>query len=80
LALLLISVLIALSVGELNIGLVEVLRMIFVGGDETSIEYLLITEIRLPRVILGIAVGGALSLAGVILQGIQRLNKRIGDK
>lgn len=72
LALLLGSVLIALSVGELNIGLSEVLRMIFIGGDENNIEYLLITEIRLPRVILGIAVGGALSLAGVILQGIYR--------
>lgn len=72
LALLLVSVLIALSVGELNIGLVEVLQMIFLGGDKSNIEYLLITEIRLPRVILGIAVGGALSLAGVILQGIYR--------
>jgi len=71
-ALLLVSVLIALSVGELNIGLLDVLRMIFLGGDESSIEYLLITEIRLPRVILGIAVGGALSLSGVILQGIYR--------
>ena len=72
LALLLVSVLIALSVGELNISLAEVLRMIFLGGAENNIEYLLITEIRLPRVILGIAVGGALSLAGVILQGIYR--------
>jgi len=72
LALLLISVLIALSVGELNIGLFELIRMIFAGSDESNIEHLLITEIRLPRVILGIAVGGALSLSGVILQGIYR--------
>jgi iron complex transport system permease protein len=72
LALLLISVLIALSVGELNIGLFELIRMIFAGGDESNIEHLLIREIRLPRVILGIAVGGALSLSGVILQGIYR--------
>jgi ABC-type Fe3+-siderophore transport system permease subunit len=72
LALLLVSVMLALSVGELDIGLAEVLRMIFLGGDESNIEYLLIKEIRLPRVILGIAVGGALSLAGVILQGIYR--------
>ena len=66
------SVAIALSVGELKIGLTDVLRMILFGGDEGNIEYLLITKVRLPRVILGIAVGGALSLAGVILQGIYR--------
>lgn len=72
LALLLVSILLALSVGELNIGFAELFQMLFAGGDENNIEYLLITEIRLPRVILGIAVGGALSLAGVILQGIYR--------
>ena len=72
LALLLGSVAVALSVGELNVGLGEALRMIVLGGDETSMEYLLISQIRLPRVVLGIAVGGALSLAGVILQGVYR--------
>jgi iron complex transport system permease protein len=71
-ALLILSVLIALSVGELKLGLAEVLRMIFLGGDENNIEYLLISKVRLPRVILGLAVGGSLSLAGVILQGIYR--------
>jgi len=29
-------------------------------------------DVRLPRIILGIAVGGSLSLAGVILQGLFR--------
>ena len=72
LALLVVSVLIALSFGELKIGLGDVLRMILFGGDESSMEYLLITKVRLPRVVLGIAVGGALSLAGVMLQGIYR--------
>ncbi len=72
LALLVVSVLIALSFGELKIGLGDVLRMILFGGDENSIEYLLITKVRLPRVVLGMAVGGALSLAGVMLQGIYR--------
>ena len=33
---------------------------------------MLISQIRMPRIILGVAVGGALSLAGVILQGIYR--------
>ena len=37
-----------------------------------TVEYTAITCIRLPRVLLGIAVGGALSLAGVMLQGMFR--------
>jgi len=67
-----VSVLVALSFGELKISLGDVLRMILFGGDENSMEYLLITKVRLPRVVLGVAVGGALSLSGVILQGIYR--------
>ncbi len=37
-----------------------------------SPEFSILFDIRLPRIILGFAVGGALSLAGVILQGIFR--------
>ncbi|WP_201301033.1 FecCD family ABC transporter permease [Sunxiuqinia indica] len=72
LAVLFVSVGIGLSVGELKLGLTDILRMLFHGGDDGSMEYMLISKIRLPRVILGIAVGGALGLAGVILQGIYR--------
>jgi len=35
-------------------------------------EYFILTQIRLPRIILAFSVGGALSLAGAILQGIFR--------
>lgn len=72
LGILFVSVGIGLSVGELKLGLTDVLRMLLQGGDKSSMEYMLISKIRLPRLILGIAVGGALSLAGVILQGIYR--------
>lgn len=72
LALLLAAVAIALSVGELNVSPGSVVRMLLYGGDEGNMEYLLISRVRLPRVVLGVAVGGALSLAGVILQGIYR--------
>lgn len=41
-------------------------------GTLDSVEGIIITKIRLPRVLLGIAVGGALSLSGTILQGIYR--------
>lgn len=39
-----------------------------VGGVDSTI----VMKIRLPRVLLGIAVGGALSLSGTILQGVYR--------
>lgn len=71
-ALLLVAVLISLSTGELKIGLGEALRLLFAGGDESSLEHMLISQVRLPRIMLGVAVGGALSLAGVMLQGIYR--------
>lgn len=37
-----------------------------------AVERTIIFDIRLPRIILGFAVGGSLSLAGVILQGMFR--------
>ena len=71
-ALLLFAVLLSLSSGEMKIDLGDALKMLFAGGDPASIEYMLVRQVRLPRIILGLAVGGALSLAGVILQGIYR--------
>jgi len=70
--LLLFAVLLSLSSGEMKISLGEALKLLFGGGDPSSIEYMLIRQVRLPRIILGMAVGGALSLSGVILQGVYR--------
>ena len=70
--LLVISILISLVSGELDLSLPEIVSLILGNADTESMEYLLITQVRLPRIILGLAVGGSLSLAGVILQGIYR--------
>ena len=50
------------------------LRRIFpiIASGTVSPEYSILVDIRLPRIILGFAVGGALSVAGVILQGMFR--------
>lgn len=72
LTLLLLSVLFSLSSGEMHIGLLDAFKILLGKGDANSIEYMLINQVRLPRIILGIAVGGGLSLAGAILQGIYR--------
>lgn len=61
---------ISISVGELSISIFDIPE-IFKMGD-TSMEYTILKKIRLPRIFLGFAVGGALSLAGAILQGIYR--------
>jgi iron complex transport system permease protein len=60
---------IALSIGEINFTPGELLTVF---KNKTGIEYTIVNNIRLPRIILGIAVGGALSLSGVILQGVYR--------
>ncbi len=72
LALLIIAVLVSLSSGELKLSLPKIFGLLLGKADHESMEYLLITQVRLPRIILGLAVGGSLSLAGVILQGIYR--------
>jgi len=60
---------IALSIGEINFTPGE---LITIFKNRSGIEYTIVNNIRLPRIILGIAVGGALSLSGVILQGVYR--------
>lgn len=41
-------------------------------GNKESSEYIILMHIRMPRIILGFAVGGSLSLAGALLQGMFR--------
>ncbi len=67
---LLASVVLSLSSGEFSLGFTDVFKLLFSGSD--SMEYTILSQIRIPRVVLGIAIGGALSLAGVLLQGVYR--------
>ncbi len=67
---LIIAIGISLTIGELKLSLFDIPQIIREG--QGSIEHTIIVNIRLPRVLLGIAVGGALSLSGVILQGVYR--------
>ncbi|NPA35299.1 MAG: iron ABC transporter permease [Chlorobi bacterium] len=63
------SILFALTVGEIRFSLNE---LVDIFSRKEGIEYTILSRIRLPRIMLGVAVGGALSLAGVLLQGIYR--------
>ncbi|MFH1288156.1 MAG: iron ABC transporter permease [bacterium] len=70
LIILLFVIILSLLVGSAGIPFKNIISVILEGRGTT--EYSIIFDIRLPRVILGFAVGGALSLAGVILQGMFR--------
>ncbi len=60
----------ALAVGSAGIPLRKVFQILM--ERQSGIERSIIWDIRLPRLLLGFAIGGSLSLAGVILQGMFR--------
>lgn len=64
------AVVTALVSGSAGIPIKKIFSIIAAGN--ITPEYSILIDIRLPRVMLGFAVGGALSLAGVILQGMFR--------
>ncbi len=61
----------SLSVGASKVPPQEIFSLIL-GGNQQTTNYSILFQIRLPRIILGFAVGSALSIAGVILQGMFR--------
>ncbi len=67
--LLLISVMISLSSGEVKISWTQIPEIL---SNKNGIEFTVLSKIRIPRLILAVSVGGALSLSGAILQGIYR--------
>ena len=60
----------ALLIGPAHIGPVPSLRALILGGDGPMT--LVMREIRLPRALLGLMIGGALGLAGAAMQGYLR--------
>lgn len=63
-------ILLSLTVGASGMTFVQSLNALFSNTD--TIHKSIIMQVRLPRTLLGLAVGGALSIAGVILQGLFR--------
>lgn len=62
--------LLSLTIGSAKISLKQILALIQTRA--VTIEHNILFDIRLPRIILGLTIGGALSISGVILQGISR--------
>jgi iron complex transport system permease protein len=67
---LVVVVLISISVGSLRFSLIEIIRVLFGGGEEISRT--IIFNVRMPRIATGIAVGFALAMAGCIMQNVLR--------
>lgn len=72
---------VTLTIGSAKLGLSEVMRVIaaklpvigeYYRGEIDPIDQKIILEIRLPRIILAVMVGSALSVTGVIFQGLFR--------
>ncbi len=56
-----------INTGNVNISVPEIVKIIFTGeGDPTQVN--IIMKIRLPRILMSAVLGGALSLAGFLLQ------------
>ena len=70
LSLLVVSALAALCIGEISFSPGELLALRDAPEDDIRLNILM--QLRVPRILLGLIAGGALSLAGVILQGIFR--------
>ncbi len=65
----------ALSIGTVSFSPARVLRVTgsaLFGEGDSSLEAVILLRLRLPRVILGLIVGGGLAVAGVIFQGLFR--------
>src|SRR5258705_3738598 len=69
-ALVVLLALISLGIGPVRLSPWAVLEALFGGGSDVS--PVIVREIRLPRTILGLAIGAILGLSGAALQGLLR--------
>jgi iron complex transport system permease protein len=60
----------SLGTGAVRLSPLTVLNALFGGGSD--VQQLIVREIRLPRAILGLAIGAILGLSGAALQGLLR--------
>jgi iron complex transport system permease protein len=62
--------LVSLGIGAVRLSPLTVIDALFGGGSD--VQQVIVREIRLPRVILGLAIGAILGLSGAALQGLLR--------
>lgn len=69
-AALLLAVLLSLAVGSREIPPSQVLDALLHGGTSQNAE--VVRSLRVPRTVIGVMVGAALAVAGVVMQGVTR--------
>jgi iron complex transport system permease protein len=69
-ALVVLLVLVSLGIGPVRLSPLTVIDALFGGGSDVA--QVIVREIRLPRTILGLAIGAMLGLSGAALQGLLR--------
>ena len=72
LLMLLVLAFLSLFVGSSYIGPVEIWQFLFTKSNITNSTEIILSEIRLPRIILSFIVGAGLAVAGAVFQGIIR--------
>ena len=63
-----VAVIMSIMIGSVEITVKDVFRIIFLGDDTNTVAFNVVTKIRLPRLLLGVILGGALSLSGFLIQ------------
>ena len=71
-ALLVVAAVMSLAVGASGTSLWGALEKLATGQPLTATEQVVLWQIRMPRMLMAIAVGGALALSGAVLQGLFR--------
>ncbi len=67
--LLLIAIYVSVSIGVVNFSISDLIAIL---RDSSKVEYSILTNIRIPRTLVGLGAGGALSISGLSLQAIYR--------
>lgn len=67
--LMILTSIVCLSIGSVNINVSEVMQSL-INYNSKNVNSVIIWDIRLPRILLALAVGGGLSVAGAVFQSI----------
>ncbi len=62
----------SLAIGPADVSIWSILKKLMLNELLTSLEYIIIFDIRLPRLLLGTCVGAALAISGAVMQGLFR--------
>ncbi|MBO7516120.1 MAG: iron ABC transporter permease [Spirochaetia bacterium] len=66
--LLIAAVILSIHIGSVSISAHDIFAIVLKGDSSNTVAYNIIWKIRLPRIILGALLGGALSLSGFLIQ------------